>query len=502
MYGFVNLTERGTQSTSLSIQTLYNGINLDEILSDEEGSFMTLTVSGRSNFSNRIDTQEVAGLDGLLESGEYTINEREITVKYKIFDITNEGFRRRFNQLNGILTGSKKVLVFSDEDAFFYATPSNNNVPEEESNTLIGSITFLCSDPYKYGPEREHIITPGINEILNDGSAETSPIFQLEATKETPFIDIVTEDGYMRLGEVPAVDDTVYNPYQILFEDYGSSVVGWAKTTFDNGFSAIASDGEILSSGEVLYPQSYGTGGQSNWYGPAIARSVGEQVQDFEIRVSAHQVASVLSEVGRAELYALDVNNVPIARLAIVKATHGRVSTCECVIYDDAGNQYTDLLKIDTESVPNWTDFTGHVVFRREGQSLSSYAALTSGPLGREKEKRTGPFHDGQNRFQRKLASIAIVFQRFGTKPTLNRNRITYELAMKISQQQGIKNIVQPGEFVEIDHNTSDIRINGETRLIKTFGSRFFDLKPGVNCITVEPSDALTGKILWRGRLK
>jgi predicted phage tail component-like protein len=402
-----------------------------------------------------------------------------------------------------LITKDAVELIFEDEpDRTYFAVIDGSLNIEDIARFGKGVLTFICPGPYKYGTEREHIITPGINEILNDGSAETPPIFQLEANKETPFIDIVTEDGYMRLGEVPAVDDTVYNPYQILFEDYGSSVVGWAKTTFDNGFSAIANDGEILSSGEVLYPQSYGTGGQSNWYGPAIARSVGEQVQDFEIRVSAHQMASVLSEVGRAELYALDVNNVPIARLAIVKSTHGRVSTCECVIYDDTGNQYTDLLKIGTESVPNWTDFTGHVVFRREGQSLSSYAALTSGPLGREKEKRTGSFLDGQNRFQRKLASIAIVFQRFGTKPTLNRNRITYELAMKISHQQGIKNIVHPGDSVEINHNNSDIRINGETRLIKTFGSRFFDLKSGVNRITVEPSDALTGKILWRERWK
>ena len=54
MYGFVDIVPgSGTGSTSLSIQTVFNGINLDEELTDENGRFITLTVSGRSNLTQK-----------------------------------------------------------------------------------------------------------------------------------------------------------------------------------------------------------------------------------------------------------------------------------------------------------------------------------------------------------------------------------------------------------------------------------------------------------------
>lgn len=155
MYKFVDTVEgSGTGSTSLSLQTIFNGFNLDEMLSDENGSFITLTVTGRANLAQRIETIEIPGLNGVLEQIDPTIDVREITVKYKIADKTNEGFRKRYNKFLALLEGSKKVLEFTDENALFYATLLENDVPEEESNNLVGTLTFLCSDPFKYGPEQ------------------------------------------------------------------------------------------------------------------------------------------------------------------------------------------------------------------------------------------------------------------------------------------------------------------------------------------------------------
>src|SRR5690606_20373076 len=153
MYDFVDtIPGSGTGSTSLSIQTVFNGINLDEELTDENGSFITLTVSGRSNLTQKINTIEVPGMDGLIEQDGAKLEPREITVKYKISDRTNEGFRKRLDKLNSLLEGSKRELTFTDEDALFYATLLTNDITEEESNNLVGTITFLCSDPFKYGP--------------------------------------------------------------------------------------------------------------------------------------------------------------------------------------------------------------------------------------------------------------------------------------------------------------------------------------------------------------
>ncbi|WP_200411288.1 distal tail protein Dit [Virgibacillus salexigens] len=157
MYDFVDLHERGTRSTSLSIQTLFHGMNLDDVLTDENGSFVTLTVQGRGNLKQRITTTEVPGGHGVLEYNDPTFDIREIKVKYKIADRTNAGLRQRINRLNALLVGSKKTLVFTDEEATFYATLLTNDAPEETSNELVCTLTFLCSDPFKYGKHNQII---------------------------------------------------------------------------------------------------------------------------------------------------------------------------------------------------------------------------------------------------------------------------------------------------------------------------------------------------------
>ncbi|MBU8567591.1 phage tail family protein [Virgibacillus pantothenticus] len=157
MYKFVDLNERGTYGSFLSNQTIFNDINLDQQLTDETGSFVTLTVEGRGNVKQRIKTTEVPGMDGALEYTNTTYDVREIAVKYKLSDRTNEGFRSRVNRLNGLLRGSKRRLCFTDEDAFYYATLSENTIPEEKKNELICELTFLCSNPYKYGQSHKTI---------------------------------------------------------------------------------------------------------------------------------------------------------------------------------------------------------------------------------------------------------------------------------------------------------------------------------------------------------
>ncbi|RFA36233.1 hypothetical protein CAI16_05445 [Virgibacillus dokdonensis] len=157
MYKFVDPNETGVSSSSLSIQTIFNGIKLDEQLTDETGNFMTLTVTGRGNIKQNIKTTQVPGMDGALETDKTTFDVREITVKYKISDSTNEGFRSRVNQLNNVLRGSKKMLQFTDEDKFYYATLSENSIPEEDKNELVCELTFLCSNPYKYGQTHKTI---------------------------------------------------------------------------------------------------------------------------------------------------------------------------------------------------------------------------------------------------------------------------------------------------------------------------------------------------------
>lgn len=164
MYGFVDTTESASNASLMSLTTIFNGVNLDEFLTDENGSFTTISTTGRSVPTRRIKTIQTQG-DGVTES-YYELESREITVKYRIKDKANEGFRERYNKLNSLLRGSKKVLEFTDEEAFYFATLLNSEQVEEDSNDLISTLVFLCSDPSKYSLELSIVIDPNTTKEI------------------------------------------------------------------------------------------------------------------------------------------------------------------------------------------------------------------------------------------------------------------------------------------------------------------------------------------------
>lgn len=193
MYGFVEVTETPTNSL-MSIQTTFDGNNLDELLTDSTGSFKTLTVSGRGNQHNRFNTITIGGVDGVRETSK-KLDPTDITVKFKLKDETNEGFIERVNRLKSLLYHQQKLLRFTDEDCFYYATVQAIEFEEEESNDLIGHIHFFCSDPYKYGSE----INASIGTINNNTPYEWIPSFEVTFTGTVNHLQILHRQTNKRL---------------------------------------------------------------------------------------------------------------------------------------------------------------------------------------------------------------------------------------------------------------------------------------------------------------
>lgn len=195
MYNFTDMKDEwGTLSTSMSIQTIFNDINLDEELTDYNGSFRTLTVGGRGILPRRMRTTQTPGMNGERE-GSYTYDVRMIPVKFQLTDRTNEGFRERFTRLNGLLLGSEKRLKFTDESAYFTATLENADLPEEESNTMIGTLNFYCSDPSKN--KNKHILSVDstYQSFKINGQAETPWTSETIFTEPTNQYTLETKTG-------------------------------------------------------------------------------------------------------------------------------------------------------------------------------------------------------------------------------------------------------------------------------------------------------------------
>ncbi|MDM8100931.1 distal tail protein Dit [Oceanobacillus oncorhynchi] len=201
MYQFVDTQPTSdTGGTSLSLQTVFNGNNLDELLTDETGRFVTLSVGGRGILNRRLDLVQMPGAHGSRVK-DVTYDIREIPVKFLIADDENEGLRERFNRLNGYIKGNEKRLEFTDENAHFIATLSGANIPDEDSNSLICTMTFICADSAKRMNEK--VIEVGTSESIHTITGQDSAPWEisLRFTANTDKFELETDSGlYILLG--------------------------------------------------------------------------------------------------------------------------------------------------------------------------------------------------------------------------------------------------------------------------------------------------------------
>ncbi|MBD8006527.1 distal tail protein Dit [Bacillus norwichensis] len=195
MYKFADtVAGSGLSTPHLSLNTVFNGVNLDESLTDKSGSFTTIAVSGRGILPRNIHMTEMSGSHGAREK-RYTYDVREITVKYKLTDRSNEGFRERFNRLNGLLLGSKKRLQFTDEDAYFLATLQSGDTPEEDSNDIVGTLVFICTNPAKNRNEQTLNITTTTQAFTIGGMESTPWTSQTRFTAPQSSFRLETDNG-------------------------------------------------------------------------------------------------------------------------------------------------------------------------------------------------------------------------------------------------------------------------------------------------------------------
>ncbi|MEC3884578.1 distal tail protein Dit [Halobacillus sp. HZG1] len=494
MYEFVDLSERGTRSASSSIQTIFNGANLDQMLTNETGSFQTLTVKGRSNVNNRINTQEVAGMDGLLETEGTTLSERTLEVKYQIEDKTNEGLRNRYNDLNQLLQGYQKQLIFTDEDKYFYATLSVHDVPEEDSNTLIGKITFLCSNPVKYGEEDEaYLSSTDATTVFIEGTANTKPIFELEVLNKLTYALVAKDDSeYMMIGQPYDIENQEYEKYEnVLFED-ASSLTGWASANAGEVNGTIA--GEMKSNGYRFQTVDYGVG--SSWHGPAIKQGLSNAITDFRVEAKVTFRNTEAKDIGRLEIYGLDVHGNQLFKLAMKDILGGKKQSFGEV---RAGGGSTNhfLIAEAGDKGWEWNDFEGVLRIERDGKHWTAYIARMNDE-GLHTASRTREWDDNEGKFTADLAQIVLHTSQNGTyqAPMQGIDSVRVE---KINQQStGVPYIAGPGDKIVFNHRTKEIFINGEIRKdLKNLGARHFSLPPGYNIVSVLPKGDVKGVVKW-----
>lgn len=331
------------------------------------------------------------------------------------------------------------------------------------------------------------------NPIVNyAGTARSSPVFKVNVLAPITNLDIVTDNAYIRLGEPPNVDDTIYNPKTTMLNDDASTTVGWGAGGFNVDDGQVS--GAMTSDGQTFYASDYGVGGAA-WRGPAIVKSFpnAELLQDFETKVMLMSRADRVGGIGRAEAYLLASDMSVIGKLSVSMPSERtsnlftridvRGATGKQMLFDRnwRNEHYAFILELSRKG----TLFTAKV-----GQVLDDG---TTRHLGSEQ------FDDYENKYQTKLAAIGLHLGAFSTMPTLQYNRIHHTLVYRLNEDIGIPYIADEGDEIVIDCADSSIMLNGEDRKdLKDFGATFFDLKPGDNTFSIAPADAVNVEISYK----
>ncbi|MFD2133347.1 distal tail protein Dit [Pseudogracilibacillus auburnensis] len=407
-----------------------------------------------------------------------------------------------------LVTNEAVPLEFDDEPGRTYYAEIEGTI--EDFSKFVdqrrGVITFLCADPYSYGPEKTLTFPADIVTIENQGTAKADPIFELEATKKTTFAMVSNQDDEYNLVGQPVDEDgheqIIDKRVSVLYEN-GSMIDTWLPTSDMTDDYFIDVSGSMMTDDAGIRTQSYGTG--NRMHGPAVMKELPKTLQDFEIETTFDIISRRPEENFRMEIYFHDENMNMLGKLGIKDDNRsylrrrglGRVGP-----YRGSGSKNGYAIGKHNYSYDDSRETTlMYLRVKREGKRYTFYIA----EWYNRKHRRniTATYNDVNNLYQGKLKYITLFIGKYQDRPNPARLRINsvevFELARIVEDQTPY--ILYPGDVIEFDHAEKDIRLNGESRKdLKNFGASFFTLKKGENMLIVTPEDSFNTKVTFRNR--
>lgn len=432
----------------------------------------------------------------LLESTDVDVLPIEQPIGFKVQDVEHE--LQIIDELKRwLITKDPVPLEFDDEPGRTYFAVIQNSIEDFEKMVSLrqGTLQFLCPDPYSYGEEKHAVISSDASIVHNDGIEEADPIFELEVVQHSTFALIQNQDEeYQMVGEPPNVETQPFVKEQLILHSTMSTTNGWtAGNQVDNG----SVEGTMISNGSRFLVQSFGNDSEAKWHGPALKTSLSQTLQDFRLDALIQNINGV-EEVGKVEIYLLDVNSVIIGRITLKDAWQDFRRNRGEAKAGGTGGHY--LLDQNYEGA--WNNFKGMLRLERIGNQWLSYIAQIK-PDGTHHARETRRYTDTANRYMDRVAQIQVHISKFGG---FKHGQMSIDdlKVWKINQPQNHLQqpyLLYPGDILTFDHANDDILLNGEDRTdLKHFGASYFKLKPGQNTIIVQPSDTFTPRLRYRER--
>lgn len=401
-----------------------------------------------------------------------------------------------------------KELIFKDEpDRVYYAVVDGELELDEIFSTGRGEITFICPDPYKYGPEK--VVEPTSDEFIieNDGTAEAKPIIELTATEKATFAMVSNGIEEYNIIGTPSDDDVVVvdEKTSVLYEN-GSTIDEWQTATLEmlDTYHIDAIGGQMTTDGAGIRADGYGTG--QKLHGPAVFKELNNPIQDFELVTTFDIISQREVDHFRMGIMLHDVNMNNIGHLGIKDDSRIYKRRVPLGRVGPWGGEKRDVRNVigDADRVDGVTDTTlFYLRMSRVGNTFEFYIGEWRNQ--RHIRKWSGTYRDIDNEYTNPLRYVTIYITNYADRLQPLRLRITNVELFEINKAEVDQTpyIIYPGEVVTFDHVTKDILLNGESRKdLKAFGGSFFTLKKGINTLTVTPENTFNTKITYRERYK
>lgn len=239
----------------------------------------------RENFSKSIPS-----MNGSYYTG-YKYGERTITIEVNFVAPTKEKLEKKLREFANLLDvdSPKKLTVNDEPDIYYLAVPDGSfDVSKPSKLTATVSIGFICHNPLKFSNKWKSFIpaNKGIITFENNGTTDTECILDVDFNKESCFFQATNPKGETVLIGKPKDETKPTLPLaDIILEENceSSSKFGaMAESLLDKNRKSEGQFGVGIN-GTSIVCTNYGNPRDEEWGGSAFKRSLGQNVDEFEV---------------------------------------------------------------------------------------------------------------------------------------------------------------------------------------------------------------------------
>lgn len=475
----------------------FKGITFNGI---KNPSFMRVSSIGHSLTSpitnNYID---IPGGNGGYYTGISRFGVRIIPIDVKIISEDKNLLPRQLELLaRWLVTDEPKELILGDNiNRRYYAKLDGEAQFSETLRLGEGTITFICFDPFIYGPDMTIENSGNKINYSNAGSATSPYILDIDIKQDSTYLGANINDKFIEFGIMNeiSINPGVYDP-SVLYETCGS-LSGWTKATSVYGGSVSDQGCEVSqnmfirpTTGKIEEKDSLG------WYGPSMYKTFKSEVQNFRASFTMsldRTEEEPDNELGRTMVLIKDNNNRDMFCVMLHDSWDGsNTIRAEAFLIDaDRGNYY--LIQGFDVTLGNKEKFvTANVTRSGDVWSCDLFINLN----GQSIPLTSGSVSDPSGLFRNRKGKYAqFAFQRYEKNPAMYSSVYHLEVVNTDTPQiesQKPKIIVRNGDRITINTRTGETQKNGvawaeELNLM----SDFSELRQGKGIITSYPAQCI-----------